>query len=230
MRATPRLWPYNDNVSLTSATQWHFMVLKSIFSVFDIKHMTASSSVASVCRHWPAVLCVGACPTPRCQWTRHKEPRSRASKPCNELLLSRCSVCYQILESNRDVRCSKRIFELKEPTVGISFFLVERSLPFTRCCRTSKCLVLPAPAEAKCEEGSWMNAICRHSGFNHSRNPVLASNLTLCRLRGAMPASSSTTKNDCHSQKRLRHLDTFWSSLSFFEQTAGNQICMKQSW
>ena len=147
----------------------------------------------------------------------------------NELLLSRCSVCDQILESNRDVRCSRRIFELKDPTVGILFFLVERSLPFTRCCRTSKCLVLPAPAEAKCEEGSWMNEICRHSGFNHSRNPVLASNLTLCRLRGAMPASSSTTKNDCHSQKRLRHLDTFWSSLSFFEQTAGNQICMLQS-
>ena len=31
------------------------MVLKSNFSVFDIKHMTASSSVANVCRHFSLV-------------------------------------------------------------------------------------------------------------------------------------------------------------------------------
>ena len=49
---TPRLWPYNDNVFLTSVAQWLFMVLNSNFSVFDIKHMMASSSVANACRHF----------------------------------------------------------------------------------------------------------------------------------------------------------------------------------
>ena len=55
MRARPRLWIYNDTVFLTSASQWHFMVLKSNFCVFDIKHMTASSSVANVCRYFSLV-------------------------------------------------------------------------------------------------------------------------------------------------------------------------------
>ena len=37
---------------LKSVSIWHFMVLNSNCSVFDIKHMMASSSVANVCRHF----------------------------------------------------------------------------------------------------------------------------------------------------------------------------------
>ena len=37
---------------LKSVSIWHFMVLNSNCSVFDIKHMMALSSVANVCRHF----------------------------------------------------------------------------------------------------------------------------------------------------------------------------------